>query len=519
ITIVGQPIPTETLTIIGNLSAYKDTFQLMPRFFSDFYIFQPMPDVGVVSVDAPAGTLYQGFSYPVKATVKNYGNVPIPSFDVIFTIAESKAGEYCDTATVTDLGIGEQRQITFDKQYLATNLGFFSTEARTMLAGDVNPTNDVKYGGGFEVTTAPTAQWTQKEAIETSVPNAIKDGGALVGVGSELYAFVGTKTNRFKKYTIGSGWTYNPAESLPFGYKYPLSTPPAINKKFPGKGAALCYDGVNKIYATRGNGTREFWSFNLTSRTWTREESIPVPKGVKGGTALAFYGGKVYLLAGAQKKTDENNFYAFDTATKHWSISAKLTLGSYTKPWKDGSCLAVCGGMIYALKGGDKNNLFYAFDGTTWTAKETLPIADTVFGAYKKKVLVKDGGCMASDGYVIYATKGGGTNTFWKYTPGAGWTMAKPIPVIDKKHAPKGSAAMAYANGRVWLLVGNKTPDFWCYTPGAEKLNMPQYVIASNSEAISNSSFMFNVNPNPFTKHSTIRYTVPISGNVTIKLY
>ncbi|MCX8015235.1 MAG: T9SS type A sorting domain-containing protein, partial [candidate division WOR-3 bacterium] len=116
-------------------------------------------------------------------------------------------------------------------------------------------------------------------------------------------------------------------------------------------------------------------------------------------------------------------------------------------------------------------------------------------------------------------TKGGGTNTFWKYTPGAGWTMAKPIPVIDKKHAPKSGAAMAYADGKVWLLVGNKTPDFWCYTPGSEKLNMPQDVIASNSEAISNSSFMFNVNPNPFTKHSTIRYTVPISGNVTIKLY
>ncbi|MEO0077303.1 MAG: hypothetical protein ABIK19_06520, partial [candidate division WOR-3 bacterium] len=166
----------------------------------------------------------------------------------------------------------------------------------------------------FIINTAPMPSgWTQKEPIETSVPNAIKDGGAIVGVGNELYAFVGTKTNKFKKYTIGSksGWSYTQSESLPFGYKYPTTTPPTINKKYPGKGAALCYDGTSKIYATRGNGTREFWSFNLLTRTWTREESIPVPKGVKGGTALAFNAGKVYLLAGGQKTTDVNNFYVF----------------------------------------------------------------------------------------------------------------------------------------------------------------------------------------------------------------
>jgi hypothetical protein len=31
--------------------------------------------------------------------------------------------------------------------------------------------------------------------------------------------------------------------------------------------------------------------------------------------------------------------------------------------------------------------------------------------------------------------------------------------------------------------------------------------------------FSFKVTPNPFTKLTTIRYTVPISGRVTIKLY
>ncbi|MEO0076660.1 MAG: T9SS type A sorting domain-containing protein [candidate division WOR-3 bacterium] len=492
-----------------------------PHLYGNLILVGHILDVGVVSVDAPSGTLYQGFSYPVKATVKNYGNVPTPSFDVIFTIAQTKDGEYCDTFTVPSLGVGEQLQITFNS-YLATTLGLFATHVRITLS-DVNLENNEKWGDGFEVTTLTPGQWTQKEPIETAVTNAIKDGGALVGVGTDLYAFVGTKTNKFKKYTIGSGWSYTETESLPFGYKYPITDPPSINKKFPGKGAALCYDGVNTIYATRGNGTREFWSFNLTTRTWTREESIPVPKGVKGGTALAFNDGKVYLLAGAQKKTDLNNFYVFDTITRHWSASAPLSLGSYTKVWKDGSCLAVCNGQVYALKGGDKDNLFYAFDGSAWTPKETLPKPDTVFGSAKTKVLVKDGGCMASDGNVIYAVKGGATDCFWKYTPGTPgvWQMKERIPVTDKKHAPKTGAAMAYADGKIWLLVGNKKPDFWCYTPGVEKSTA---VAVTNSaimteKTLPNLQFNLSVIPNPFTKTAHISYTVPSASKVSIKLY
>ena len=48
---------------------------------------------------------------------------------------------------------------------------------------------------------------------------------------------------------------------------------------------------------------------------------------------------------------------------------------------------------------------------------------------------------------------------------------------------------------------------------------MVQSVIASESEAISNELPIINVSPNPLTKLATIRYTVPISGKVTLKLF
>ncbi|MEO0083122.1 MAG: CARDB domain-containing protein, partial [candidate division WOR-3 bacterium] len=282
--IIGQPIPTETIAIIGNLSVYKDTFQLMPRFLGDLHSLQQILDVGVVSVDAPSGTLYQGFSYPVKATVKNYGNVPAPQFDVIFTITATKGGEYCDTVTVPGLAVGQQSSITFDN-YLASDLGLFSTMAKTVLSGDVNVANDSNFGSGIEVVTAPTAFWTQKEPVTMNlvpaVEKVIKDGGALVGVGDDyLYAFIGTKTNVFRKYTIGSKSGWETVESLPFGFKYKPETgvdTTARNKKFVGKGAALCYDGVSKIYATRGNGTWDFWVYDINNPGWTLLKHVPTP--------------------------------------------------------------------------------------------------------------------------------------------------------------------------------------------------------------------------------------------------
>jgi hypothetical protein len=284
---------------------------------------------------------------------------------------------------------------------------------------------------------------------------------------------------------------------------------------------------VNTIYATKGNGTKEWWSYNITTGTWTQESFVPVPKKLKGGTSIQYYDGKVYLLAGAQKKTDANNFFVFDTATRLWTIGSALELGTNQKVFKDGSSIVLCGNTIYALKAGDKNNLFYAYDfGTSlWSSKETMPLADTTLGKAKKKLLVKDGGAMTSDGDVIYTIKGGGTDVFWKYIPGTPgvWQKLESIPCDTKKKTPKTGAALAYANDKVWLLKGNKTPEFWCYGLGAEKSIVHGQSTIVNTQDLATHYAIFNstfeVSPNPFNKNTTIRYTVSIPGRVAIKLY
>jgi hypothetical protein len=143
----------------------------------------------------------------------------------------------------------------------------------------------------------------------------------------------------------------------------------------------------------------------------------------------------------------------------------------------------------------------------------------------KKKVAVKDGGAMCASGDAIYAIKGGGTIYFWKYTTGGGWTRSDSIPRLHKKSVAKTGAALAYANNSVYLLKGNNTLEMWAYGPVYDAKAIPQIPAARTYSPVmsekTNTAFGFNLNatPNPFARLTTIRYTVPLSGDVSIKLY
>jgi hypothetical protein len=293
----------------------------------------------------------------------------------------------------------------------------------------------------------------------------------------------------------------------------------------------MCFDGDHTIYATKGNGTYEFWAYDVLTGVWTAKVFAPSQKGLKGGTSLCWYDGKVYMLAGAQKKDDVNNFFAYDPLTDAWTTLTGVTVGINTKPWKDGSSINVLGGMIYAVKGGDKYNPFYVYDpiAGTWAEKEQIPIGDSLDHKWKKKVLVKDGAVSVTNGSVLYAMKGGAQTALWKYTPNAVppdtglWENLDPMPIekIDKKHRAKTGAAAAYVDGAMYLLVGNKMPEYWRYAEPVKAANIKPATITSiaGEKTTTIHNFNFSVSANPFSKTTTINYTVPFNGRVSIKLY
>lgn len=369
----------------------------------------------------------------------------------------------------------------------------------------------------------PTPGWTNKKDLPTlTYGKYIKDGGSLVAVGSYLYALRGNKSNEFYKY-FPHGDSWSRMESIPFTYKPGTTT---INNKKVANGASLCYDGENTIYATKGNNTYEFWKYDLVNDTWLRQAYVPSAKPLKGGTALVFKNHKVYLLAGSQKVTAQTNFFEFTPNADTGIWVPKIPGAPITpdnKAYKDGSCLAVIGDNIYALKGGGKHNYFHKYDGTTWTPLEIIPLLHAQSGT--KKAKVKSGGAMTSDSTGLYAIKGGGSQQFWKYTPATPtgtWIDLETIPKLHKKSVPKNGAALAYANAKVYLIKGNNTSEFLEYTPSQltlSRITPMTYTSVNTEKTPSASIFSIEATPNPFNRTTAIRYNVSVPGKISIRLY
>jgi len=374
--------------------------------------------------------------------------------------------------------------------------------------------------------------WVQNVPMSTLVPGKyVKDGGSMTAVtshefGNAIYAFRGYKSNEFWRFD----GLWKSLETIPYGVK--PTDPTVINKKKIVKGSSLCWDGDSIIYATKGS-TREFWAYNLRQDKWTAKAFVPVPKYLKGGTSIAYRNKKVYLLAGGQKTTDLHNFFVYNPAADTtnglaWDTLAKAPFGIYYKAWKDGSSIVAIRDTIYALKGGDKYNYFwqYSIKDSIWKQKESIPQIHPMF--VNKKNKVGDGAAIATDGRNIYAIKGKGKQDFWIYTPMVRadtgvWIPLETIPYgpIGKKGVPKTGAALSYLEGNVFLLKGNKLNEFWQYIPAFDSITKvhPSIINSANSNAMISMLPTLSVAPNPFTRFTKIKYTVPASGKISIKLY
>jgi hypothetical protein len=145
-----------------------------------------------------------------------------------------------------------------------------------------------------------------------------------------------------------------------------------------------------------------------------------------------------------------------------------------------------------------------------------VPPGESLYGKWKKALIAKDGAAMTSGGGAIYAIKGGGANVFWKFD-GVAWSKMESIPRLHKKSVPKTGASLAYADGKVWLIKGNNTQELWNNIPGDATLarTTPSLIATEMSNPTSRSSFNFSAS----MLSKTLRYTVPVSGKVSIKLY
>jgi hypothetical protein len=90
----------------------------------------------------------------------------------------------------------------------------------------------------------------------------------------------------------------------------------------------------------------------------------------------------------------------------------------------------------------------------------------------------------------------------------------------------KGGGALVVARGdnSLYAFRGNGTPEFWKFGPIAAFEMSPVIGNELKGEVqgqatVINSQFALNITPNPFTSHTSISYSLPNAGNVSLRLY
>jgi len=106
---------------------------------------------------------------------------------------------------------------------------------------------------------------------------------------------------------------------------------------------SMCLEG-GYIYALRGDGSTDFWRYDIATNTWSAMASTP--DNVNGGGALVYDGTAIYALRGS----DTKDFWRYDIATNTWADRA-----STDENIKKGGALVYDGTYIYAFRGGDTN--------------------------------------------------------------------------------------------------------------------------------------------------------------------
>ncbi len=160
----------ESYTVLaGDINRANDTVRGTLR------VARVVRDVGTVAILSPVGSIDSGTVIVPQAIVRNFGTRP-ETFPVMLTIGSA----YVDTQFVR-LDIGQEDTVEFT-EWTAQPRGRLRVVARTLLAGDANPSNDARTDS-VEVRTpggvGEAGELPQRFAITGVVPNPLSRTGVL----------------------------------------------------------------------------------------------------------------------------------------------------------------------------------------------------------------------------------------------------------------------------------------------------------------------------------------------------
>ena len=418
----------------------------------DFYV--QVGDVGVVQVIYPVDTVPENTWMTPQAEVHNYGT-RAETFDVEFRI-----GLFLTTMTVDSLAPGATVDLTFPDS-LQASPGIWLDQVTTLLAGDINPDNNV--------------------ALDTFwVPGVLTHDVGVVNifqpVGSHETTDVITPTASVKNFgTVAETWTttftiyddggtpiYTQSQSvtLDTGIEDTL-TFPALQITNGGDYTGRCstylaidQNWVNNVIAE----PFEITDPGLWPGGWHEVLQVPLqPSGkpVKRGGWLAINDDRT-IYAGKGYKTGD--FYKYDALLNEWTPLALIKLGREGKMPKKGT-KGVCDGdnYVYMTKGNNTLGWWrYDIAQDSWYQLTDVPEGWTgkrVKGGTDLVYITKN------DTGWVYMLKGYKTE-FYKYNTVTGiWTSLPDAPTGIKYKWNKGSWIVAEPPGGptpAWRLFAHK---------------------------------------------------------------
>ncbi|KAF2713928.1 galactose oxidase [Pleomassaria siparia CBS 279.74] len=120
----------------------------------------------------------------------------------------------------------------------------------------------------------------------------------------------------------GAVWSYDPMQSS--WTKIDLAD---TSKPYPPGRSYHCStsDGENAIFIHAGCPTKgrlsDLWRFDISERIWTQLADAPGPQ--RGGTSIAYSGGKLYRMNGFDGTTEQGgSIDVFDISTNTWSTES-----------------------------------------------------------------------------------------------------------------------------------------------------------------------------------------------------
>ncbi len=488
-------------------------------------VFVQILDVGATKILVPTGTIDSGTVVVPACSVYNYGNQT-----VTYTVRMKIGNFYNEDTLVENHSPNTFKYVSFPN-WTANQVGVHPVACSTELVSDVNNNNDQRTGSVEVIRTVfPPSSWVRMADIPV-LPSGKKpkSGTCMAELRGKIYLLKATNTQDFLVYTPDSDtgfWTYRIEDTIPLGIK------DQGDGKRPKKGAAMtAYNRTRSVYVLRGNNTLGFWRYQADTLDtvlpgWKKLKNIPLgAKAVKEAAGLASFrsGGHGYIFAMKGSKTDE--FYIYDIEQDTWTKIKSPPIGSSGKlGYRKGSCLAYDGDeFVYVLKGGYGDFFKYSLDSDTWIELRQYDYKKFLSRDNKKKK-PKDGAALVYYDENVYMLKGGNTREVWRYNIAMDtWVQMDTfwdIPIGGGKRV-KAGGTMISSGDYFWAVKGGNTVEFYRHKPPEVKsfssISPISNQVMDNKEKLN--EFTMTIAPNPATNFTTIRYNLPMPGQVSFKLY